>query len=334
MTTAVTGIQPSGTPHLGNYFGMIEPALALAEEGSAVYFVADLHALTTVRDPRVLERLTFEVTATWVALGLDPDRSILYRQSDLPEVCELAWVLSCVTAKGLLNRGHAYKTLVDENRRRGRPLDDGVSAGVFNYPLLMAADILIHNADLVPVGVDNRQHIEITRDVAAALNTVYGDVFTLPEAVIADRAGMIPGTDGRKMSKSYNNVIPIFAKPAELNRRVMAIVTDSRRPNEPKDPATCTVFALYQHLATPDEVADLAARYEAGTVGYREAKQLLLAAHERRFGSARQHFDDLHADRGRLEAILADGAHRARAAARRGLGNARQAVGITAPNPS
>jgi tryptophanyl-tRNA synthetase len=331
MNRVVTGIQPSGTPHLGNYFGMIEPALDLARSTPAVYFVADYHALTTVRDPAELRALTFEVTATWLALGLDPDDSILYLQSDLPEVCELSWILGCMLAKGLLNRGHAYKSLVDENRRTGRPEDAGVTAGVFNYPLLMAADILVHDADLVPVGEDNRQHIEITRDVAAAFNRHYGDVFTVPEGTIEERVAVVPGTDGRKMSKSRGNVVPIFGERDDIVRRITGIVTDSRRPEEPKDPDSCNVFALYRLLASQAAVAELAERYRSGAVGYREAKDLLVEAHQRRFGEARARFHELRSDRAHLRKVLIDGAERARDAVRHKLDQARDAVGIVAP---
>lgn len=328
MKRVVTGIQPSGTPHLGNYFGMIEPALELAREASATYFIADYHALTTVRDPAVLRELTFEVTATWLALGLDPQRSTLYLQSDLPEVCELSWLLGCVLAKGLLNRGHAYKSMVDDNRTAGRPVDAGVTAGVFDYPLLMAADILIHGAELVPVGDDNRQHVEITRDVAAAFNAHYGPVFTVPEGRIEPSVATVPGTDGRKMSKSYDNVVPIFADRAELTRRIMSIVTDSRRPDEPKWPERCNVYALYRLVAPDDDAAELADRYRSGSVGYREAKELLIEAHERRFSDARARYDDLIDDRGHLRNVVADGAARARVTAREQLARARDAVGL------
>jgi tryptophanyl-tRNA synthetase len=330
MNRIVTGIQPSGTPHLGNYFGMIKPALDLAQGASAIYFVADYHALTTVRDPAQLATLTFEVTATWIALGLDPTEAILYLQSDLPEVCELSWLLGCVLSKGLLNRGHAYKSLVEENRRAGRPDDAGATAGVFNYPLLMAADILIHDADIVPVGEDNRQHIEITRDVAATFNGHYGDVFTVPEGRIEQRVAVVPGTDGRKMSKSYSNVVPIFGDRNEVIRCIKGIVTDSRRPDEPKDPRSCNVFALYRLLATEDATARLADRYRSGSVGYREAKELLIEAHELRFGQARDLFRELCADPAALKRILLDGAERARTAARHCLDRARNAVGIIA----
>lgn len=328
MNRAVTGIQPSGTPHLGNYFGMIEPALELASGSAAIYFIADYHALTTVRDPAALRALTFEVTATWLALGLDADESILYLQSDLPEVCELSWLLGCVLAKGLLNRGHAYKSLVDENRRAGRPDDSGVSAGVFNYPLLMAADILIHGADVVPVGEDNRQHVEIARDVAVAFNGHYGEVFTVPEGRIEDRVAVVPGTDGRKMSKSYGNVVPIFGDRAEVARRIMGIVTDSRRPEEPKEPESCNVFRLYRFVAAEGEVAELAERYRSGAVGYREAKELLIDAHELRFTQARERFRHLREDHAYLRALLAEGAERARVEARPRLDDTRAAAGI------
>lgn len=328
MTRVVTGIQPSGTPHLGNYFGMIEPALELAREATATYFVADYHALTTVRDPAVLRERTCEVTATWLAVGLDPTESVLYLQSDVPEVCELSWLLGCVLAKGLLNRGHAYKSLTDENRATGRSVDAGVTAGVFNYPLLMAADILIHGADVVPVGDDNRQHIEVTRDVAAAFNSSYGQVFTVPEGRIESSVGRVAGTDGRTMSKSYDNVVPIFADHDELVRRIMSIVTDSRGPKEPKSPESCRVHALYRLVAPEHEAVQLGDRYRSGSVGYREAKELLIDAHERRFGAARERFRELSSDRSHLRNVLADGAERVRPGVREGLARARDAVGI------
>lgn len=262
------------------------------------------------------------------SLGLDPDKSILYLQSDLPEVCELSWLLGCVLAKGLLNRGHAYKSLVDENGRVRRPEDSGVTAGVFNYPLLMAADILIHGADVVPVGEDNRQHIEITRDVAAAFSGHYGDVFTVPEGRIEDRVAVVSGTDGRKMSKSYGNVVPILGERAEVVRLVKGIVTDSRRPEEPKDPQSCNVFALYRLVAAEDAAAELAERYRSGAVGYREAKELLIEAHELRFGQARERFRELREDQAYLRTLLTEGAERVRSEARQRLDGARAAIGI------
>jgi tryptophanyl-tRNA synthetase len=328
MSRIVTGIKPTGTPHLGNFFGMIEPALALAEDHDAIYFVADYHALTTVRDPRELRDLTLQVTATWIALGLDPERSVLYLQSDLPEVCELAWVLGCVMAKGLLNRGHAYKSAVDDNRAAGRPIDVGVNAGLFNYPLLMSADILLHRAHVVPVGEDNRQHVEICRDVAGAFNAAYGEVLIVPEVRVQEAVAVIAGTDGQKMSKSYGNIVPILAEPLEVRRKVMSIVTDSRRPDEPKDPESCNVFRLYRHLAPSQDAEALATRYRDGGIGYGEAKHLVLEAHQARFGTAYERYLALIDQPDKLRDTLADGADRARVQAQDLVANVRTAAGI------
>jgi tryptophanyl-tRNA synthetase len=329
MNVSLTGIQPSGTPHLGNYLGMIRPALALAERTDARCFVADYHALTTVRDPAALARGRREIVATWLALGLDPRRTVLYCQSDIPEVCELAWMLACVTPKGSLNRAHAYKAAVAENVAVLRDDDAGVSMGLFEYPLLMAADILVQRADLVPVGLDQQQHVEITRDVARAFNGQYGDVLVVPDAVVDEQTMTIPGTDGRKMSKSYGNVVPILAPPDELRRRVMAIVTDSRAPYERGAPEQCNVFGMFRHVGAPDEVAEVAARYREGGIGYREVKDLLYEALERLFREARVRYAELIRDDAGLDAVLADGAERARARARPTLAAVREAVGIS-----
>ena len=244
-------------------------------------------------------------------------------------MCELSWLLGCVLAKGLLNRGHAYKSLVDENRRAGRPDDASVSAGVFNYPVLMAADILLHRADIVPVGEDNRQHIEIARDAANAFNTQYGNVFAIPQGRIEERMAVVPGTDGRKMSKSYGNVVPIFGVRDDIVGRIKGIVTDSRRPEEPKDPESCNVFALLRLLATEDVTADVAERYRSGAIGYREAKELLIEAHEHRFGDAGERYREVRQDEAHLRRVLAQGAERARLQARRQLDDARAAIGLT-----
>lgn len=330
MSRIVTGIKPTGTPHLGNYFGMIEPALALAERADAIYFVANYHALTTARDRARLQALTLEVAATWIALGLDPDHSSLYLQSDLPEVCELSWLLGCVMAKGLLNRGHAYKAVVDENVAAGRSIDEGVNAGLFNYPLLMAADILLHGANVVPVGEDNRQHVEICRDAAGAFNAAYGEVLTIPEVRVQERVAVIPGTDGRKMSKSYENIVPIFGAPDEVRRAVMSIVTDSRRPEEPKEPSDCNVFNLYRFLAAPDDANRVADRYRAGEIGYREAKELVIGAHARRFDDARDRYLELVDAPAQLREVLRDGAERVRPACSALVTSVREAVGVPA----
>ena len=253
---------------------------------------------------------------------------MLYRQSDLPEVCELAWILSCVTPKGLLNRAHAYKAAVQDNVGAGRDDDAGVSMGLFDYPLLMAADILIHRAELVPVGLDQQQHVEITRDIAQAFNAQYGEVFVIPAALIDERVMTITGTDGRKMSKSYDNVVPILSSSDELRRAVMSIVTDSRVPSEPKDPEACNMFNLYRHVAPPADVDDMAARYRAGDVGYREAKDRLVDALEHEFRTPRARFDELMQDPDALDAVLEQGAERARTRARPVLRAARAAVGL------
>ncbi len=250
---SLTGIKPSGTPHIGNYLGMIRPALDLAKSYQAMYFIADYHALTTVREAKTLRYQTYDVAATWLALGLDPEEVIFYRQSDIPEVMELTWILSCYTAKGLLNRAHAYKAAVDENLAAGRSEDEGINAGLYGYPVLMAADILLFNSDVVPVGLDQKQHLEIARDIAESFNNTYGEVLKLPAAAIKEDVMTIPGIDGRKMSKSYDNVIPMFADPKQRRKTVMRIVTDSRRPEEPKDPDQDNVFAIYRYFARPGE---------------------------------------------------------------------------------
>jgi tryptophanyl-tRNA synthetase len=321
---AVTGIQASGRAHLGNFLGMIRPALALAATHDACYFIADAHALTTLRDGAALRRHTLEIGATWLALGLDPRRVMLYRQSDLPEVFQLAWVLACYTGKGLLNRAHAYKAAVAANRASGRPDDHGVNAGVFGYPVLMAADILLLAAEVVPVGLDQRQHVEIAREIGASFNAVHGPVFRLPEPLIDQQVATIPGLDGRKMSKTYGNVVPIFAKPGELRALVGRIVTDSRAAHEPKDPERCTLFALYRQLAQP---AALRARYLEGGVAYREVKEELAGLLKATFGPARIAYRALMADPAELERLLAAGAEHARERAAPVLDRVRAAVG-------
>jgi tryptophanyl-tRNA synthetase len=263
---AITGIQSSGQPHLGNYLGMIRPALALAGGHDVYYFIADAHALTTQRDGEAMRRHTHELAAAWLALGVDPRRMTLYRQSDVPEVFELTWVLACHTAKGLLNRAHAYRAAATANHAAGRPADHGVNAGVFDYPLLMAADILVLGAEIVPVGRDQKQHVEIAREVAAAFNAVHGPVLVSPEVRIDQRVATIPGLDGRKMSKSYGNTLPIFAQIDELRSLVARIATDSLPPEAPKDPDSCRLFALYRHPAQPAAVAAMRARGRAAAV--------------------------------------------------------------------
>ncbi len=328
MKVTVTGIQPTGSLHLGNYLGMIQPALALAEQYEALYFIADYHALTSMRSGKDIRDLTYEVAATWLALGLDPARSILYRQSDVPEVTELAWILDCVTSKGLMNRAHAYKAAVAENRQHDRDPDTGVNLGLYTYPVLMAADILFPGAHVVPVGLDQRQHIEIAQDIAEAFNASYGSVLTLPEALIDERVMTIPGIDGRKMSKSYGNASPILKPTEVLRKAVMRIKTDSRRPEEPKDPETDVIFQLFRHIAPPAAVDSMAERYRSGRVSYAETKQELFQTLNVRFAVPRERYQQTVADRQAIDGILKDGAERVRAIGTPILSRVRTAIGV------
>ena len=325
----LTGIKPTGQPHIGNYLGMIKPALELAKDFQALYFIADYHALTTVRDKKQLAHLTYQATATWLALGLNPDEAIFYRQSDIPEVFELSWVLSCFTAKGLLNRAHAYKAIVDDNIAEGREEDKNINTGLFTYPVLMAADILLFGTHVVPVGLDQQQHLEITRDVALTFNKNYGDVLTIPEAVIRKEVMTIPGIDGRKMSKSYNNVIPIFAPPNQVRKPVRRIVTDSKRPEDPKDPDECNIFAIYRHLAEADTVAAKRRLYLEGGLAYGAMKQELFELLETTFSEQRDRYNALMENPEELDKILEQGAEKARDIAGPILAKVRKAVGMS-----
>jgi tryptophanyl-tRNA synthetase len=326
MPRTITGIKPTGRPHLGNYLGMIRPALDLARSGGALFFVADYHALTITPPPAEVRERVLDVTATLIAFGLDTDRNVLYRQSDLPELCELTWILGCTCPKGLLNRAHAYKGATAENLAHGRDADHGVGMGLFGYPVLMAADILIHGAKAVPVGRDQRQHVEIARDLAESFNRVYGQVLVVPEPVIDERVMTIPGIDGRKMSKSYGNQIALAAPPEEIRRRVARIVTDSRSPSEPKEPDT--ILSLYRSVAPDADAADLERRYREGGVGYAEAKDLLARAVETLIAPARQRHAELMADPAVLHGVLARGAARARESAGATLRAVRAATGL------
>ena len=331
MTRRVlTGIKPTGSPHIGNLLGAIRPALRLADEGlEAFYFIADYHALTTVQDAAALRRLTHEVAATWLAMGLDPERVLLYRQSDIPEIFELAWVLACFTSKGWMNKAHAYKASVDANRAAGeQDLDAGINMGVYGYPILMAADILAFDTDLVPVGKDQVQHIEIARDIAQRVNSVYGaEVLRLPAAKVDDNVATVPGLDGRKMSKSYDNTIPLFAPAKQLRKIVNKIVTDSTPPEAPKDPDTSTIFQTYRAVASPEEIETLAARYRSG-IGWGDAKGALFEALDRILDAPRAKYDALMAAPDQIDAHLAAGAARARVIARATLDRVRKAIGI------
>lgn len=326
---ALTGIKPTGTPHLGNWVGAIRPALELARSYDAVYFIADYHALTSLKDADRFRELTHKVAAAWLACGLDPERVTFYRQSDVPEIFELTWILSCFTPKGLLNRAHAYKAAVQDNEAAGNEPDLDINAGLFNYPVLMAADILAFDADIVPVGQDQKQHLEITRDIAGAVNHNYGgELLKLPEPLINEGLQAIPGVDGRKMSKSYDNVIPIFERPKRLRKRVMQIVTDSKGVDEPKDPEASTLLDIFRIFADEDAVSRVEAGYREGGLGYGHVKQELYEILEERFAEAREeyfHWID-HPDR--LDELLLAGAERARKRARTVLDRVRFAIGV------
>lgn len=332
MTTirVLTGIKPTGTPHLGNYVGAIRPAIQASVQSGveSFYFLADYHALAGSADPERVHRSTLEVAASWLALGLDPARVHFYRQSDLPEVAELTWLLSCVTGKGLLNRAHAYKAAVDANTAAGLDPDHGVGMGLYLYPVLMAADILLFNAHRVPVGRDQIQHIEIARDLAQRFNHVYGgDYFTLPEAAIEEHTAVLPGLDGRKMSKSYDNVIPLWGSSKQLREAVYSIVTNSQLPGEPKDPAQSSLFQLYQAFASADETAALRQAYAEG-IAWGEAKRIVYERIDAELAPARARYEALVAHPERIEQTLLDGAERLRPRVRSLLAQLRAAVGL------
>jgi tryptophanyl-tRNA synthetase len=325
----LTGITTSGTPHLGNYAGAIRPAIAVSQQRGveSFFFLADYHALIKTPDPAAVQRSTLEIAATWIAAGLDPDKVALYRQSDIPEVLELAWVLACTVGKGLLNRAHAYKAAVDRNISAGTDPDTGVSMGLFMYPVLMAADILLFKANCVPVGRDQLQHIEMARDMAERFNHRYGSYLVVPQAAIDDSLPTLPGLDGRKMSKSYGNSIPLLAPSAELRKRIFAVVTDSRAPREPKGTEGSTVFRLYQAFAAPEESARMRAAFAAG-IAWGEAKQALYDLIEAMVAPMRSRYQSLMADPAAIEQRLQEGAAKARMIARPFLAELRQAVGL------
>jgi tryptophanyl-tRNA synthetase len=333
MTTRIlTGITTTGTPHLGNYAGAIRPAIVASRQSGAdsFYFLADYHALIKCDDPARIQRSRMEIAATWLACGLDVDRATFYRQSDIPEITELTWLLTCVAGKGLLNRAHAYKAAVDKNLESGEDPDAGVTMGLFSYPVLMAADILMFNAHKVPVGRDQIQHVEMARDIGQRFNHLFGqgkEFFTLPEAVIEEGVATLPGLDGRKMSKSYDNTIPLFGSAKQLKDAIARIVTDSREPGEPKDPDNSHLFTLYQAFATPAQQAEFRQQLLDG-LAWGEAKQRLFQLLDNELGEARERYNALMERPADLEDILLTGAAKARRIATPFLGELREAVGL------
>jgi tryptophanyl-tRNA synthetase len=325
----LTGITTTGVPHLGNYVGAIRPAIAASRRGDveSFYFLADYHALIKCQDPELVHRSTLEIAATWLALGLDPERVVFYRQSDIPEIPELTWLLTCMTAKGLMNRAHAYKAVVQENEAAGEDPDFGITMGLFSYPILMAADILLFNATHIPVGRDQVQHIEMARDIAQRFNHHYGEHFVLPEAVVDDQVAILQGLDGRKMSKSYGNTIPLFLAEKQLQKHINRIKTNLLEPGEPKDPDDSTVFQIWRAFASPEQTAEMRAAFAAG-IAWGEAKKRLFELVDAELAPARGRYEALLADPGHIEAVLRAGAEKARALAAPRLAELRRAVGI------
>ena len=321
MTQRVlTGIKPTGMPHIGNLLGMYRPALAMQDASECYFFVASYHALTTMRDPALLRQQTIDVAANWLALGLDPTRSVIWAQHDVPEVTELAWILACITSKGMMDKAHAFKDAVNKGRE--------VNIGLYTYPILMAADILAFDSHVVPVGKDQKQHVEMARDMAQRFNHLFGETLVIPAPQIREDVATVPGLDGQKMSKSYNNTIEIFLPPKKLRKKIMGIVTDSKGVDESKDPDTCHVFSLYKLFATPEQQAELAAQYRAGGLGYGHAKQALFEVVDAQLAEARERYDHLMANPDEVRQVLAEGADRARTTARATLDRVRSAAGL------
>jgi tryptophanyl-tRNA synthetase len=325
----LTGITTTGTPHLGNYVGAIRPAVEASRDSrvDSFYFLADYHALIKCQDPALVRQSVREIAATWLALGLDTDSATFYRQSDVPEITELTWILTCITAKGLMNRAHAYKDTVQKNLDAGEDADFGTTMGLFSYPILMAADILMFNGQRIPVGRDQIQHIEMARDIAQRFNHIYGETFVLPEAQIDDNVAILQGLDGRKMSKSYGNTIPLFAPEKQLQKLINKIKTNLLEPGQPKDPDDSTVFQIWRAFANPEQTAWMREQFAAG-IAWGQAKKELFALVNEEIAPARARYEELMADGTHIDAVLKKGAEKARAEASALLSRVRRAVGI------
>ncbi|MES2787788.1 MAG: tryptophan--tRNA ligase [Pseudomonadota bacterium] len=329
ITRFLTGITTTGTPHLGNYVGALRPAVQASRRPGTenFYFLADYHALIKCDEPARMQRSTLEIAACWLAIGLDPKEVFFYRQSDIPEIPELTWLLTCVTGKGVLNRAHAYKASVDKNHAAGAETDADVTAGLFMYPVLMAADILMFKAHKIPVGRDQVQHIEMARDMASSFNHLYGEHLVLPEAAVDDSVALLPGTDGRKMSKSYDNVIALFAPREVMRKQIAGIVTDSRAPGEPKETQGSALFQIYEAFASRQETDDFRKAFAAG-ISWADAKQQLFERIDHEIAPMREKYDALVGNPAELEQILKDGAERARSRATPFMHELRDAVGL------
>jgi tryptophanyl-tRNA synthetase len=307
----LTGIKPTGTPHLGNYVGALRPIVEMSKQHKTIMFIADLHALNTIKNPAEIKQYSFDIAAMLIALGLNLDNAILFRQSDVVGVYQLACLLMNVTPKGLMNRAHSYKAYLEKNAELGNDVDAGVNMGLYTYPVLMAADILLYGADIVPVGADQKQHVEFARDIAGYFNNIYGPAFKLPEPVINADMGVIPGLDGRKMSKSYDNTIPLFAPESELKKKIMRIITDSKTPEESKNPDESTIFQLYKHFANETEIDDFKQMFLRGGMGYGTAKNILFEKINSVLAAPRAEYERLLNNKPEIEDILKHGAMRA-----------------------
>jgi tryptophanyl-tRNA synthetase len=325
----LTGITTTGTPHLGNYVGAIRPSIAASRDSSidSFFFMADYHALIKAQDPALVRQSSKEIAATWLALGLDTEQAVFYRQSDIPEIPELTWVLCCNAAKGLMNRAHAYKAAVQANEEAGEDPDYAITMGLFSYPVLMAADILMFNAGKIPVGRDQIQHVEMARDIAQRFNHNFAEVFTLPEAVVDDNVAVLQGLDGRKMSKSYNNTIPLFQSEKQLRKSINKIKTNLLEPGEPKNPDDSTVFQVWSAFASEQETARMRREFDNG-IAWGEAKKQLFELVNGEIAPARQRYEELMSDPGHIESVLQAGAQRAREHSSALMQKVRAAVGI------
>ncbi|MFA6916288.1 MAG: tryptophan--tRNA ligase [Parachlamydiales bacterium] len=324
----LTGIKPSGTPHLGNYLGMFKPSLELMKRPNTqcFYFIADIHALNTIQDPKKMKQLSLEAAATWIALGLDPEVATLYRESDVPEISELYSYIAHTVPKSVMNMAHAYKAAIQENRENGREdLDEGVYMGLYNYPMLMAADILAFNTSIVPVGKDQTQHVEIARDIARRFNVRYGDILKFPQELVREEAAIIPGLDGRKMSKSYDNVIPLFLPEKQMQKLINQIKTDTSSPEDPKDPDTSSLFSLYKAFSTPDQTEEMRQKYLKG-IGWGQVKKELFEIIQLFLAKPYSIYQELILNPQKIEDILASGAKKARSQAQITLENVRKAL--------
>lgn len=327
--TVLTGIKPTGVPHLGNLLGAIRPALNLShtmDDAKFIFFVADYHALTGKKDPKAYAQSIYDVAATWIAFGLDPKKVIFYKQSDIPEIFELSWILACHTPKGDMNRAHSYKASVQANEEKGQiDLDHGINMGLYTYPILMSADILLFNTNIVPVGKDQIQHVEIARSIAQRFNQYYKDTLVLPQELVRESAGIIPGLDGRKMSKSYNNTIPLFETPKKLRKLINRITTDSSAPEDPKDPHASLIFKLYSEFANQNQIDELRSRFENG-ISWGEAKAELFEIMDSYLAGPRDIYNELIQDRVKIDQMLANGACEAREIASSTIQRVRKAL--------